>query len=1815
MNRVMKLKPSGGCRTFLTAFVATLASVVQLFAADAVITWNDQADITYGTPLSSTQLNAGFTNSETGAALTGNTFYNPLGGVVLNAGDQQSLKVTFYPNANQGVSTNPVEKTVKIDVNKATLTATAASATKQYGSEVADQAVLINNVQNLGSALVTYSGLVNNDVLVNVITGTPTLAVAADSTTKAGTSKAISFGVAPAANSNYAVQTVNGTLQIVKRSLVFTLEDQVKQYGADTVDPEGPLNVGDANSYGGAAATGLGWQNEDAAKVKVSIVHVVKDDTSVGVYDINVDIAENTARVLANYDVQINNVKYTVNKRPVILAVTPGASQITYGAEHPAFGISIVVDVGGSGYVLPLPAGLAGDPPTGDATKAISGVITSGFGLSKPAANAGAGAHDVTITGGALSGNFSVKNVPLSSAKGVLTILKRTLTISASDRTKVFGAELPGLAFGFPNAGTEFVFGDGPAVVSPTPTLAYDVGVIGAGDPKLLVVATYADAIIIQNAGDVKADSYNLTLLSGDLDVTLLPPLVVWNPKTTSLTYGDTFKDVDHLKGRITVSTTTNNNGVNPLPGTAVFSVKLPDGTPVDGDLTDGEGLSAGTYLITMTWVPDAPFDEDYGVATQTLPFIVAKKNLEVTANDQTRVFGSGTFNGNAITYKAADFVGADNAGSIETAPTVGDPTNVASNVGEYSIIPAGGTDQDYSFVFKSGKLTVTKKATVLVWSPEASGGDTTKHILSGNTSAGTGNANAAVEGGVEGTVVYSPSSSTILGVPGVSVVATFKPASGNFSESSVTKFLNVKRRTAAVTPAGTSIEFGDAIPGLTGTAGFLEADGIVTTFSTDANKASGVGTYFIDAAFQDTFGKLKNYTIDLKSGDENRLEIVKADLTIETQNAEAGVLSGTPVQDLLSVRLYGLKGEAAVLNGVALNLAQLETARTSNSLTIGDKTYSNSSDDLLKDLPLLGRVFNKAPTAASAGYNTDAKGTYVLKTVLDIEGNPTTVDTSTYTVVSNTNGTISVGLAEPTIAWNSVNAIVDPAAITYGTKVDGTQLGAKVTNDQLKDGDNSLGTFTYRLNDGNGPAVGGLVLPTGTHTLHLTYDPPANKTDQFRSTVKTTKLVVNKAPLVVKLPSFNKTYGNGVPVVKPGELIFGNGENNANNNFVNGESVEVFNPVNGGQQPVVTISPVDPEKSFIVGNNGVVKFGQSPSAKNYQIIGVNNGVMTVVPRLLTVWPVDTVTTFGVPVALTLTYDGLAEGETAANLNSAATPFLLEGSNIAGLAPNQYTIHATGAFSPNYVVTHQTGTLTVAKGLAGITIGGDQHVYDGTPKSVSVSTTPVGLGVSVTYNGSATAPTAAGTYVVVVTVNDALYQGVVETTMTIAPAAATLQLDGLVQIYDGSTKTVTLITTPAGLPVSVTYNKDPEGPVDAGTYEVIATVTNSNYAGSVIAILLIEKATGTVALNNLEQVANGTEKVVGTSSSPEGLDVSVTYDGSASAPTAAGNYTVVGTISDVNYKGSSTGTLVVHPAATITLTQLVVDYDGTPKSPTVLTSPEGLTVNLTYNKDPETPTDAGTYAVVATIDDPKFSGTVEVIFLINPGQGTVTFVDGTLETPWNNIKAPQVTTDPANTDVLLTYNGESALPTQVGEYEVFAQLNDVNVVGTATATFVVGKADQTITFPAVQDIEMNGAALVVVLSASATSGLNVEYTVAGGAQIKGSLLTISQPGDYVVTAKQLGDALWNPAEEKVRTIHVTGTGVPLGAAGLSGSTNDSGNFVLSVKGAPGQQLTVRGSSDLETWSDVVKMVLNGNGEAQFTDSSTGDNGQRFFTVE
>jgi hypothetical protein len=120
--------------------------------ATPVVTWINPTAITYGTPLSSTQLNAT-------ASVGGGFVYTPAAGAILNAGTQ-TLSVTFTPTDTTNYK--PVTQTAQIIVNKATLTVTATDANRIY-----------NTANPIFTGTVT--GAVNGDTFTESFTTTAVL--------------------------------------------------------------------------------------------------------------------------------------------------------------------------------------------------------------------------------------------------------------------------------------------------------------------------------------------------------------------------------------------------------------------------------------------------------------------------------------------------------------------------------------------------------------------------------------------------------------------------------------------------------------------------------------------------------------------------------------------------------------------------------------------------------------------------------------------------------------------------------------------------------------------------------------------------------------------------------------------------------------------------------------------------------------------------------------------------------------------------------------------------------------------------------------------------------------------------------------------------------------------------------------------------------------------------------------------------------------------------------------------------------------------------------------------------------------------------------------------------------------------------------------------------------------------------------------------------------------------------------------------------------------------------------------------------------
>lgn len=255
-------------------------------------------------------------------------------------------------------------------------------------------------------------------------------------------------------------------------------------------------------------------------------------------------------------------------------------------------------------------------------------------------------------------------------------------------------------------------------------------------------------------------------------------------------------------------------------------------------------------------------------------------------------------------------------------------------------------------------------------------------------------------------------------------------------------------------------------------------------------------------------------------------------------------------------------------------------------------------------------------------------------------------------------------------------------------------------------------------------------------------------------------------------------------------------------------------------------------------------------------------------------------------------------------------------------------ISIPGTFlSNNFIVQYGLGNITILPDTVEFIFGAStlEQTYDGTPKTVSVSTLPDSLDLIVTYNGDTVPPVNAGTYLVEVSLLDSNYVvlGSSTDTLVILPATALIAIDPgtTTAVYDGGPKFVGVSIDPGSIAYSVTYNGSTTAPVNAGTYAVHITVVDGNYTGSLDTTLVIAKVSATAA-TGIYYISKGNPLPV----------FSATYDGfvngeNASVVTAvsftlspnyngnAGVYTIHVSASAANYVFTSiNGTLYVNPS-------------------------------------------------------------------------------------------------------------------------------------------------------------------------------------------------------------------------------------------------------------------------------------------------------------
>lgn len=453
--------------------------------------------------------------------------------------------------------------------------------------------------------------------------------------------------------------------------------------------------------------------------------------------------------------------------------------------------------------------------------------------------------------------------------------------------------------------------------------------------------------------------------------------------------------------------------------------------------------------------------------------------------------------------------------------------------------------------------------------------------------------------------------------------------------------------------------------------------------------------------------------------------------------------------------------------------------------------------------------------------------------------------------------------------------------------------------------------------------------------------------------------------------------------------------------------------------------------------------------------------------------------------------------------------------NVTGLGYGTSVFKLTGTQDDGQTI---SGTVSVlVQQPATLTYSNTTQTYTGNPLSVTVTTSPSGLtGVSTTYNNSATLPVNAGTYSLKSSLSNTYYYATPITgTFTVNKASATISASNLNQTYTGSQLPITASVSPSVSGLSITYNGSSAAPTNAGTYQVIIKLTNTNYQATPDTVTyVIAKKTPTVSWSNPSAITYGTA-LSGTQ-----LNATASVAGSFTYTPPSGTILNAGTqVLSVNFTptdatnynsvNNTTVSLTVNKAtATITLSNLTQTYDGTPKPVTITTSPIGLgVITTTYNGSTTVPYAVGSYTVSSSLNNSNYTATPATGTLVISTSAASIYITNYSNLVYNG--NPQTPTVTCAYSYDITYDGSATAPTNVGTYQAIATINDGIHTGADTVTMTIIKATPTITWSNPADITYGTALSGTQLNASSTVAGTFTYSPISGTVLNAGTYTLS----------------------------------------------------------------------------------------------------------
>jgi hypothetical protein len=1105
----------------------------------------------------------------------------------------------------------------------------------------------------------SFSGFAN-DESPSVLGGVLEFSTPATSSSSVGTYPIVAAGLT---SSNYAISFIPGTLTIAPFPLFVTPDDKSRLYGAENPALTGRM---------------VGIQNSDLITATYSTP--AGANSPFGNYVIAAQL-EDPGNKLGNYLITTNT--GTLSVLPAPLLVTAESSARLYGQTNPIFSATY------SGLV-------------NDETPAV---LQGQLSLETTAdANSPVGTYAIVP-----SGLFST-NYTLSYSNGVLTVAAAALSVTADDRSRLYGAENPkltGQISGVQNGDSiSAAYSTSAATNSPAGT--YEIV------PQLL-----------DPSG--KLGNYSVTTNNGTLDVLPAPLLVALN--SASRAYGSTNPPFSAA-----ITGFVNGEDASILAGSLQYLTSAEPSSPIGDYVISASGLDSPNYSLT------------YSNGTLT----ITTAPLSVNVDNQTRLYGATNppLSGLIIGLQNADDITASYSTAADTNSPIG---NYTINVG---LTDPAGKLPNYTVVTNLGILAVGPAPLLVAVNNSSRAYGHTNPVFS---STFTGFVNSETEAVLGGALVYSTIADTNSPIGNYDVSASGL-TSTNYNINYANGILTIAPFELIVTPDNNSRVYGAQNPTLTGQiSGVQNGDLISATYSSSAATNSPPGTYLIIPELLDPNGKLTNYSVTTNNG---TLSVLAAPLVVSVNNAARAYGSTNPP---FSANLSGfVNGEdSSVLAGALHYFTSAEPSSPIGDYVISASgldssnyslTFSNGTLTVMT-APLSVNVDNQARLYGAA--NPPLTGSITgLQNADDITANySTAADTNSptgnytinvgltdpagklpnYSVVTNV-GTLTVGPAPLLVAVNNssrayghTNPLFSSTFIGFVNSEDEAILGGALLYNTVADTNSPIGNYevaasgltstNYDINYTNGiltvtpfelivtpdntsrvygaenPTLTGQISglqngdsisatystsaatnsPVGNYDIIASLNDAGNKLTNYAVTTNMGTLAVLPAALLVRANDTNRLYGQSEP-----------GFNATFTGFANGEDASVL----GGALTLNTTA----EATSSVGAYPIIPAGLVSS--NYSIT-FSNGVLTIAQFPLQFTIDNKTRLYGASnPTFTSTLTGVQNGDVITpSYSTVATP-----NSGVGVYPITGQLIDPGSRLSNYSVVTNGATLTITQG-------------------------------------------------------------------------------------------------------------------------------------------------------------------------------------------------------------------------------------------------------------------------------------------------------------------------------------------------------------------------------------------------------------------------------------------------------------------------------------------------------------------------------------